>query len=79
MALTEYLSDDLQPSEYALHRYGHWRGLPNETEVGMLKVTARKVGMLKVTLTHIKPRAGTFSESCKGDQNYSTHESVHEH
>jgi hypothetical protein len=31
----------------------------------MLKVAARKVGiMLKVTLTHIKPRAGTFSESC---------------
>lgn len=78
--LTEYLSDYLQPSEYPLNRYRHRRGLPNETEVRMLKVTARKVGiMLKVTLTHIKPRAGAFSESCNGDQNCTTHESVHGH
>jgi hypothetical protein len=78
--LTEYLSDYLQPSEYPLNRYRHRRGLPNETEVRMLKVTARKVGiMLKVTLTHIKPRAATFSESCNGNQKCTTHESVHGH
>ena len=41
MALTEYLSDDLQPSEDALYRHRHRRGLPTGNEA--CSVTASQV------------------------------------
>jgi hypothetical protein len=50
MALTEYLSDDLQPSEDALYRHHHCC-----KKIECCVQDKSKIRMLKAMLTHIKP------------------------